>query len=310
MGNREDYKTDEASTRKSERSETALHLARIGGIAILIVLSILYPFLPGQYDVLAVQLSLAVQLFGIVGVLFVPIGLWWLIHEVRKQRRRNRGLPYRDNTYRFTLASTGVFLIIGLAVFVVIFFAFNKLPGLVILALWVYVIYKVMPKLKRLKESEAGDFNPAPLYLVFLPVFALFLPLLLAGSVTEWSRNRAIANSSEFKNDIEGYRAQYGHYPASLLAQWKDYYPDVVGVEKYHYTSYGDSYNLFFEQPRFLLDNLGTREWVVYNPRDEHRVYSHTAWFLLLSPEELERSQGWYAVHDTEHPHWKYFWFD
>jgi hypothetical protein len=59
-----------------------------------------------------------------------------------------------------------------------------------------------------------------------------------------------------------------------------------------------------------LFDNIGTREWVVYNPRDEHRMYSHTSWFLLLSPEELERSQGWYAVHDSPTPHWKYFSFD
>ena len=29
-----------------------------------------------------------------------------------------------------------------------------------------------------------------------------------------------------------------------------------------------------------------------------------------LSPEELERSQGWYAVQEASSPHWKYFWFD
>src|SRR5690606_15387405 len=98
-------------------------------------------------------------------------------------------------------------------------------------------------------------------------------------------------------------------YPASLQAQNRDYYPDTVGVERYIYVPQGDSYNLSFEQPRFLLDRFGTREWVVYNPNDEHRVFSHTAW-LLTAPHLTERSQGWYAAYATTHPHWKYFWFD
>jgi hypothetical protein len=80
-------------------------------------------------------------------------------------------------------------------------------------------------------------------------------------------------------------------------------------VERYVYVPQGDSYNLSFEQPRFLLDRFGTREWVVYNPRDEHRVYSHTAW-LLPPPGVAEASQGWYASGETGHAHWMYFLFD
>lgn len=111
---------------------------------------------------------------------------------------------------------------------------------------------------------------------------------MLAARLTEFSRNHAIANSNEFVSHIERYRAQYGHYPVSLAAMWKDYYPDVVGIERFHYAPYGESYNLFFEQPKLLFDNFGTREWVVYNPSNEHRMFSHTACFLLLTPEELE----------------------
>lgn len=86
-----------------------------------------------------------------------------------------------------------------------------------------------------------------------------------------------MSNSSDFIGDIEAYHVQHGRYPASLLAMWKDYYPDVIGVEKYHYAPGDNAYDLFFEQPRFLLDNIGTRGWVVYNPGDEHRMFSHTA---------------------------------
>ncbi|MGE5797163.1 MAG: hypothetical protein ACM34N_10280, partial [Ignavibacteria bacterium] len=157
---------------------------------------------------------------------------------------------------------------------------------------------------------SSGNINPLPLYLIIIPLTLLFFQVVLADPLTEFSRNHAIANSNKFVNDIEEYHAKYGHYPVSLAAMWKDYYPDIVGTEKFHYSPFGKSYNLFFEQPRFLFNNIGTREWVVYNPNNEHRMFSHTAWFLLLTPEELERSQGWYAVHDTKVLHWKYFWFD
>jgi hypothetical protein len=178
------------------------------------------------------------------------------------------------------------------------------------LALWLCSLLRLFPGLCSMKYAESQRFSPAPLYLVILPIATLAFQLVVAGPFTEFSRTRAIANSSDFIKDIEAYHDEHGNYPISLAAMWKDYYPEIVGVEKYHYSPYGDSYNLFFEQPRFLLDNLGTREWVVYNPDDDQRMYAHTAWFLLLSPQELERSQGWYEVHDASTPHWKYFWFD
>jgi hypothetical protein len=73
---------------------------------------------------------------------------------------------------------------------------------------------------------------------------------------------------------------------------YKDYYTNVVSIEKYFYLPKGNSYNLSFEQPLFLFDNFGTPEWVVYNPRNEHKAFSHTSWFLLLSPDELKPKPG------------------
>jgi hypothetical protein len=48
-----------------------------------------------------------------------------------------------------------------------------------------------------------------------------------------------------------------------MQSQTAHYSPSVVGIDKFHYASNDDAYNLFSEQPRFLLDNLGTREFVV-----------------------------------------------
>jgi hypothetical protein len=276
----------------------------------LIFLCVFYPFLPGQYDSLAMPLSTMTQAGAAVGLLLVPIGILWLAYEFRKQVQRRQNHLINTRRYYFALVSVIAFSIVAIAVSFVALATVGVSLAFITIALWLYVFSRLLSRLKFLKNVESNNFSPVPLYLVLVPVAVTLLQLILATPMTNFSRNYAIANSRAFISDIEEYRAQYGRYPTSLLAMWKDYYPDVVGIEKFHYTPSDNAYNLFFEQPRFLFDNIGTREWVVYNPRDEHRIFSHTSWFLLLSPEELKRSQGWYAAHDTSHPHWKYFWFD
>jgi hypothetical protein len=287
-----------------------VHLIRIAGIIILIVLCIVYPFLPGGYDGLAMPLSTMAQAFGVLGLLLVPVGVLWLIYELRSQARRRRDLPVKARRYYFALVSVVIASVVAIAIALIALATIGLSFGLLTLTLWLYSVMRLFPRLRSLKNAESERFNSAPLDLIVIPSAILFFQIVLAAPLTEFSRNHAIANSGDFIGDIETYHDKYGHNPVSLAAMWKDYSPDVVGVEKFHYSPFGESYNLFFEQPRFLLDDLGTREWVVYNPDDEQRMYSHTAWFLLLTPEELERSQGWYAVHDASTPHWKYFWFD
>jgi hypothetical protein len=286
------------------------HSVRIAAIIIVTVLIMVYPFLPGQYDVLALPLSMIGQLLGTVGLLLVPIGGLWLVYELRKRVRRNRNLPAPNREFSFALISLTVASILVILISLFATFGIGISFGVLTFVVYLFAVSRLISGLKLMKKGETENINPTPFYLILIPSVILLFQLTLAAPLTEFSRNRAIAKSNEFIGDIEAYHDEYGHYPVSLVAMWKDYYPDVVGVEKYHYLPYGQSYNLFFEQPRFLLDNFGTREWVVYNPDDEQRMYSHTAWFLLLTPEELERSQGWYAVHETSSLHWKYFWFD
>lgn len=273
-----------------------LHAFLLTGTIALTVLCMVYPFLPGAYDSLAVPLSTMVQAGAGVGLIFVPIGLLWLTN------------PRRGHVYGIIAMTVG--LLVAAVVVLVAFASVGPSLGVLTLALFVYVASRFTPRLKSLQHTGPKRFRPAPLYLIFIPAAVVAFQVLFAAPITEWSRNHAIVNGGGFIGDIEAYRTKHGRYPESLLAQWKDYYPDVVGVEKFHYSPDGDSYNLFFEQPRFLFDNIGAREWVVYNPRDTHRMYSHTAWLLILSPEQVGNRQGWYAVHDTQRPHWKYFWFD
>ena len=282
------------------------HSLRIAGILILIVLGILYPFIPGEYDSLAMPLSIMIQAFGVLGMLLVPAGILWLAYELRRRQNHSE----KAHRYSFALASLVIASFIAIVLALIAFATVGLSFGLIALSLWLYIVIRLLPRVRSLKSEESERLNSTPLYLIVIPIATLVFQLVLAAPLTEFSRNRAITNSNEFIWDIEVYHDKYGHYPVSLAAMWKDYYPDVTGVEKYHYLPYGESYNLFFEQPRFFLDNLGTREWVVYNPEDDQRMYSHTSWFLLLTPEELERSQGWYEAHDAATPHWKYFWFD
>jgi hypothetical protein len=169
---------------------------------------------------------------------------------------------------------------------------------------------RLIPRLKLLREADAQKLNPTPFYLIIMPLATLLFQLSLAARAAEFSRNLAIANSAELINEIERHHAEHGHYPSSLLAVWKDYSPSVIGIEGFHYAPHGNAYSLFFEQPTLLFDNLGTREFVMYNKLDEQVMPSHAAWILFWSPKELEQNQGWYAVHDASRPHWKYFWFD
>lgn len=287
----------------------SFHIVRMAGITVAICLCILYPFLPGDYDSLAVTLSTAAQAFGVVGLLLVPVGILWLAHELWRQVRSQLNHPVTVR-YSFVLVSIIAASFVAVITGFVAYATGGLSVGLILLALWLYILSKWVIQLRVLKQADKQTFNPTPLYLIVIPIAVVLFQIFTATSAAESSRNRAITMSAELITDLESYYLEYGQYPLSLLTVWKDYYPSVVGIEKYYYAPSGDAYNLFFEQPRFLFDNIGTREFVVYNKLDAQTMISHASWILILGSEVVERRQGWYEVHDASTPHWKYFWFD
>ena len=287
-----------------------LHLVRMGGITTVLVFCMLYPFLPGNYDGLAVALSTMAQAFGAAGLLLVPMGVLWLVYELRKRARTTRNVPHAQRGHWCAVTSLIAATMVAVVVSLMGLFSAGISVGCLTLGLWIYIASKLIPGLRRLKKAESADLNPLPIYLTFIPPTVLACQLMLAAPAAELSRNRAITASAPLIHEIERHHAEYGRYPSSLLAINQDYFPSVVGIEKFHYAPSGNAYNLFFEQPLFLFDKIGTREFVVFNKLDEHVMPSHAYWILIWSPEQLSANQGWYDVHDASSPHWKRFWFD
>ena len=286
-----------------------LHIIRIVSVITLIVLCTFYPFLPGGYDPLAVSVSAMAQTLGLVGLLVVPVGSAWLVSELQQRARRKKNLPEKARGYYFALASMTTASIVAVAVVIAALASSGLSLAVLTLVVLCYIGSRLIRKLKLLKNAEAENFNPAPLYMVFIPVIVLGVQLILAPHATNVSRHRAIAQSAELIGDLEAYHAAYGHYPSSLLALHKDYKPSVVGIEQFHYAPNGQAYNLFFEQPTFVTD-FGIREIAMYNRLNEHVMVSHAAWILAGAPEQLEARQGWHSSHDASIPHWKLFLFD
>jgi hypothetical protein len=284
-----------------------VHFVRIGALAVLTLACTFLPYLPGRYDGLAAPLSVMAQSFGVVGLLLVPVGALWLIYELRKRASKNVERRSADKGYYFAIvslvASSVVMATVTLAAIATMGFSL----GLGVLALWAYCVRRLAHGVKGLKGATTGHFNPAPLYLVVVPTVVALFQFSLLDRATDFSRHYAITKSADLIADIEQYRAVHGRYPTSLLGVSGDYQPSVIGIDRFHYEPHGDAYNIVFEQPS---PRFGTREFVVYNKRDEHFIISHASDRLVRPEEELFARRGFYAAHDAASPHWKYFWFD
>lgn len=283
------------------------HAARMGAITALLILCTLLPYLPGRYDALAAPLSVAARLAGMAGLLLVPIGAAWLAYELWSRRGGNGAPQSRPGRRRFAIAA----LVAGSAVCLVaslgaLLFA-GVSAGAGALALSAYGVVKLARRIQAPSSASLRSAVVVPLYLLLVPIAVAALQAALLGPAAELSRGRAIRNSGRLIADIERYRAERGHYPPSLLSVWEDYRPSVMGIERYLYEPSGEAYNLAFEQPSLQLDS---REFVVYNPRDEQVMTSHNMDLLRFTAAELEVRRGHYATRATAHAHWKTFLFD
>lgn len=276
------------------------HVVRILALTACLLLVTVLPFLPGRYDAAALPLSLMAQLFGRVGLVLVPIGIVWLATE-----RLGRTVRRRYVFAVVALATTTVvWVLLSLAVMTV-----SLTLGCVAAIVWMVVLRRFLPRLRTIRLATPAGPSPLPWYLVVIPAAVAIGQTMLARPVSERARDRAIRNAAPMIADIERYRIANGRYPLAVVSVHADYKPSVIGVEKYQYERSGEAYNLLFAQPSFLL---GVREFVMYNPLDQHAMTSHALDVLQLTPAELrlDQTRGHNALHDASHPHWKYYLFD
>lgn len=285
------------------------HAVLIGAVTAAMVLCMVYPFLPGAYDSLAAGISIMAQVSGVSGLLLVPVSVLWFAYEGWRYRRIRRNHPVGGGFY-FALVSLIAATLVAAVVSIAGAATTGVSVGVLVFSLWTYGLSRLAPRLTALKRTDRLTFNAVPLYMICIPPALLLTQTMIDAPLTQASRDYAIAMSAELISDLEAYYADNGHYPNSLVATWPDYSPSVVGIDQYHYAIQGDAYNLVFHQPRFLLDDFGAREFVVYNSLNQHTMVSHASWILLLSPGTLRATPGWYTVRSTTTPHWKYFLFD
>jgi hypothetical protein len=274
-------------------------LGIVGAIALLLLFTFL-PFLPGRYDSLAVPLSSMAQVGALLGLVFVPCGLLWIVGD-RSQRLAQRRIIFPA----LALAASSL---VWAGVFLAALAQSGFALAFAVLIPWFVVFGRVLRWFRR-RESTPQIRSALPFYLVIVPVVVVVLQFALLPRAVEFSRNRAIHNSAPLIAAIEQHRVKNGRYPTSLHSVAQDYHPGVMGVDKYRYEPHGEAYNLFFEQ---FSDKFGTQEFVVYNPLDEQVMTVHAADLLEMTPQQLalDRTRGYYAVNNASQPHWKSFWFD
>ncbi len=288
----------------------ALHVISITVICILAILFIFLPYFPGGYDHLAVMISGIVQIASFISLLLVPIGVLWLIYE-RVQKKKVKDGSRKSGSFAI-VALLVLTLIVIVSSFVAIggigSFRGSLALGIFIPIIFVYTTVKIIiPQIRKMRNPSALKPSIIPYYMVIIPVAIVIFRCALIVPVVDYSTNHAIEQSMVMIQDLEEYYSENGQYPVSLQGLWKDYYPNVMGIEKYYYEPNGKAYNLFFEQ---LSSDLFAREIVMYNKLDEHIIRSHPSFIFRLTPEEFKRYRGYFDEFDLPKQHWKYFLFD
>lgn len=282
-----------------------IHVLRILIISAFIILCIFLPFIPGRYDSTSIILSFIAQVLGFSSLLFIPVGVIWILYDQSKERssiqiRRNR-------TQGFVVASLILlFLILSIVSLSAVSLG-NIFLGLLIFAASCYGILLIRKNGDYLEKYRVGKFNALPFYLVFIPLIVMIFRFAFIKPATEFSRNYAIKNSEGLIRDIEAYHTTHGFYPLSLNSVNKDYEPTVMGIRQYVYEPFGKAYNLYFEQFTYQLD---VKEVVMYNKLDEHAIASHELDILEYSGKQLALRRGDRRRFDLSQKHWKVIWMD
>ena len=263
------------------------------GFLTVLILGMLLPHLPGRYDGLAATLSFVIQVASYASLLFVPVGLAWMVD------------PLRSPTWcRLSLVLTGVVALVA----AVAAAAVNQV------ALGILIGGGALVFLRRARAWPRGEIrfggrrsHPIALRILLVPPLLAACAIVLLPRAADWSRDRVIRHSTPLIDAIESFFQRHGHYPTSLQSLNRDVPTGVTGVERFHFEPNSNGYNLYFVRPSIALD---AKEVVMYNPRDEHRFTSHELDILQYDGHELELRRGDRRRTRLAQAHWISMLFD
>ncbi len=263
----------------------------------IISTGIFLPYIHGDYDNFAVGLSYIFQIGSFSSLLFVPIGLIWLILNISSGRNK-QSTKYPLYCKRTALTIT---TIIVLAAALGAFVSNNRFSAIIILGIGISLfIFR-----KKIKSLFPVFDNILPYYFIIIPLTVLVIRMTFLETVKNKTTDFVIQQSEQLIQDIEAYKKANGRYPVSLLSTIEDYKPRVSSIPRFHYERNGDAYNIYFKQ---TSEMLGTEEVVMYNKLGEHEMTVHNQDLLRIAPENILR--GYHKQADLPQKHWKIFYFD
>lgn len=259
-------------------------------LPLLVAVAAVAPFLPGSSNHFAHGISQFAQTIGYIALPLVPFGLVWLIIEMRNKNGQQLNL-WTNGYYPSWLALMPVllFLPLKLATTILNGESFNIWPFTLIISVAIFFIYRI----QKLKKKTDYKFNPAPLYIVFIPLIALFSSKFAVEKAAALTRENTIVKTEPLISAIEKYKTANGEYPENLASLNEKYIQELpklntMGMRAYQYEKGNSSFQLTFERPW----HWNATEVLVYN---------------TLGPKGIK---GDYGNFSTSHTNWLYYFAD
>jgi hypothetical protein len=258
--------------------------------SLLVIGASLAPFLPGPGNNFSHGISQFAHATGYIGLPFVPFGLVWLIIELRNKsgQQLNR---WTSGYYPSWLVLLPVLLLLLLQITKIILSGqpFSLLPFVIIIPIVAYLIYRI----QKLKNKADYKFNPVPLYLVILPVFAFLTSKFAVEKAASFTRDKTIVKIEPLIAAIENYKTENGEYPENLETLIGKYIQElpkinIMGMRGYHYEKQNRTFQLTFER----LWHWNATEVVVYNTLGQSGI------------------KGNYLNYPANHANWWYYMAD
>ena len=137
----------------------------------------------GAYIPLALPLSMMARVVGVLGLLFAPVGAFWIASRYSR--------PLAGKHYACAVTALIVWSLVWAVVSLAAFALGSLSLAFIFLALGIDVVVRAIPRLGAFKMAPSPTVAPA-LYLLVVPVAVFLLQQAVLEPAVEFSRNREI----------------------------------------------------------------------------------------------------------------------